>query len=105
MDNVRQQLWRIPDRFSPVLARWLIVLSLVIIGLAGMGLVLYDGWHRVAYFSAFLLIGGGNFAWALGSLLPDSRTAATLRGIVRLTTIPMFVALTIALGFQTGLWP
>ncbi len=105
MDHVRQQLWRIPERFSPHLARWLIVLSLAIIGIAGLGLVLYDGWHRVAYFSAFLLIGAGNFAWALGSLLPDDRLAASLRGMVRLVTIPMYVALAVALGFQIGLWP
>lgn len=104
MDHVRQQLWRIPDRFSPVFARWLIVLSLVIVGIAGLGFYLYDGWHRVAYVTAFLLIGLGNTAWALGSLLPEDRTAATLRGSVRLLTIPMFVALAIALAFQVGIW-
>lgn len=100
MDHARLELWRIPDRFSPVFARWLIVLALVIVGIALRGLVLHEGWHRVAHVSAFLLIGLGNIAWALGSLLPEGRGAAALRGTVRLLTIPMFVGLAVVFAFE-----
>lgn len=104
MDQVRHQFWRIPDRLSPSHARWLIGLSVALLGIALLGFSLYDGWHRVAYVSAFVLIGLGNFLYAMGSVLPESPGATAVRGLVRPISLLMFVALAVSLAFQLGIW-
>ena len=103
MDQVRHRLWQAPGRLSFSYARLLFGLSALMLVFVALGFFLYDGWHRVAYMSAFFLIGLGNFFWALGSVLPEDDRAATLRGATRPVSILMFVALAFALAFQFGI--
>lgn len=104
MNQVRHEFARIPDRVPARFARWLLVLAAAMLPLALLGLTLYDGWHRVSYVTAFVLIGLGNALWALGSLLPDGPQSHLLRSAMRPVVLLMFVALAVTLGFQVGLW-
>lgn len=103
MDQIHPDPWRVPERISPRFARWLLVLSAVMLLIAGLGLTLYDGWYRVAYVSAFVLIGLSNTLWAVGSLIPDGPRSLFLRSAMRPAVLLMFVALAVTLGFQFGL--
>lgn len=104
MDQVRHEFSRIPDRVPPHFARWLLVLAAAMLPLALSGLALYEGWHRVSYVTAFVLIGLGNALWAVGSLLPGGPLSHALRSAMRPVVLLMFVALFAALGFQFGIW-
>jgi hypothetical protein len=92
-----------PGRLPLSYARLLFGLSALMLVFVALGFFLYDGWHRVAYMSAFFLIGLGNFVWALGSVLPEDERAVALRGATRPVSILMFVALALTLAFQFGI--
>jgi hypothetical protein len=100
MDHVRQQFWAVPDRLKPSRARLLIALSIPQLIIAGLGFISYEGWYLVAYVSAFTLIGLSNFAWGLGSILPEEQGGITLRGAMRPVSIVMFLSLITVIGFQ-----
>lgn len=102
MDHVRHQFWAIPDRLKPARARLLIGLSVPQLIIALLGFVSYEGWYLVAYVSAFTLIGLSNFAWGLGSILPEERGGAALRSAMRPASVLMFLALFTVIGFQVG---
>jgi hypothetical protein len=104
MDQARHDFWQIPGRISPRFARWLLVLAAAMLPLALAGLALYEGWHRITYVTAFVLIGLGNALWALGSLVPDGPLSLIMRGAMRPVVLLMFVALAATLGFQFGIW-
>ena len=102
MDHLRQQFWGVPDRLKPSRARLMIALSVPQLVIALLGFASYDGWYLITYVSAFVLIGFNNFAWGLGSVLPEEQGGAALRGAMRLALIPMFVSLFAVIGFQVG---
>lgn len=104
VEQVRQRFWQVPGRLPFSYARLLFGLSASMLVLVALGFFLYDGWHRVAYMSAFSLIFLGNFLWALGSVLPEDERAVALRGAVRPISILMFIALAASLAFQFGFW-
>lgn len=104
VEQVRHRFWQVPGRLPFSYARWLFGLSASMFVLVALGFFLYDDWHRVAYMSAFVLIGIGNFLWALGSVLPEDERAVALRGAMRPISILMFIALAATLGFQFGIW-
>lgn len=104
MGHVDHDVWRISGRISPRFARWLLVLAALMLPISVLGLTLYDGWYRISYVSAFVLIGLGNALWAVGSLVPDGPLSLALRSAMRPVVLLMFVALAATLGFQFGLW-
>jgi hypothetical protein len=103
MDLVRQQFWAIPDRLKPTRARLMIALSVPQLIIAGLGFFSYHGWYLVAYVTAFTLIGFSNFAWGLGSMLPEERGGVALRSAMRPVSILMFASLFAVIGFQVGI--
>lgn len=104
VNQVRHRFWVVPGRLPFAYARLLFGLSGSMLVLVALGFFLYDGWHRVAYMSAFVLIALGNFAWALGSVVQEDERAVALRGATRPISILMFVALAASLAFQFGIW-
>ncbi|MDQ3692192.1 MAG: hypothetical protein M3464_00995 [Chloroflexota bacterium] len=104
MVQLLHQVWLTPDRLTPAGAKLVLGLAVAVLGLAGLGFFLYDGWHRVSYVSAFGLIVVGNVLLALGSLLPDERGGRVARLAARPVTGLMLVALAAALAFQLGIW-
>ncbi len=104
MVQLLHHVWLTPDRLTPTGAKVVLGLAVAVLGLAGLGLFLYDGWHRVSYVSAFGLIVVGNVLLALGSLLPDGRGGRVARVAARPVTVLMLVALAAALAFQLGIW-
>lgn len=85
MDRIPPRLWRLPNRQSPTRARLLIGLSLTSLAFVVLGLVLYDGWYRVTYTLMFVSVGLSNFAWGLGSLMPEERGGKA----ARFATLPL----------------
>jgi hypothetical protein len=104
MEQARQEFWRIPGRIPPKYAKIVLVLAALMLPIAALGLTLYDGWYRISYVSAFVLIGLGNALWAVGCLVPDGPLSLALRSAMRPVVLLMFVALAATLGFQFGLW-
>ena len=102
MLGIVRELFQNQGRLSPVTVRVLVGVSIVPLLLAVSALFLYDGWHRVAYVSAFLLIGLTNLVRALGSVLPEERGAKLARLAVTPLAAMMFVALVVTLLYQYG---
>jgi hypothetical protein len=102
MDHTREQFWAIPDRLKPAQARLLLGLSVPQLITAGLGFKSCDGWYLVAHISAFALIGLNDFAWGLGSLLPEERGGITMRSAMRPVGILSLIALCAVIGFQPG---
>jgi hypothetical protein len=93
---------QLPDRLPSTWARMLAGLAVLILAMAVGGLFLYDGWHRVAYVTAFAAMGLANLAWAVGSLLPEGRPSRALRTAVSSFAVIMMIALGATLAFQLG---
>jgi hypothetical protein len=92
-------------RFSRTAAKILVGLSAFTLALAVSGVFLYDGWHRIAYVTAFVSMSLANLANASATLLPESQKSSALRSVVTPLAIVMMVALAITLAFQTGWLP
>lgn len=88
------RFWQPPIRLSPGRARLLIGLSAAMLVLAALGLVLYDGLERAVSAILFLSIGLSNFAWGLGSRLPEGPRARALR----MATLPLGVVMFLAMA-------
>lgn len=91
-----------PIRFSRIAAKILVGLSIFTLALAVSGVFLYDGWHRIAYVTAFVSMSLANLANASGTLLPESQRSRALRVAVTPLAVVMIVALAVTLAFQTG---
>lgn len=102
MDQLLRQLGAVPDRLNPLRARLLIGIAVPQLIIAGLGFVSYEGWYLVVYVSAFTLIGLSNLAWGIGSMLPEERGGAAVRGAMRPVSILSFLALCAVVGFQLG---
>lgn len=102
MERFRIETRHIPSPLPESWARGLAALSIVIFGLAVLGGFLYDGWHRIAYVTAFTAMGVANLALALGNLLPEGPVARRLLIAVGPLTIVMLLALGASLAFRTG---
>jgi hypothetical protein len=89
-------------RFSRIAAKILVGLSIFTLALAVNGVFLYDGWHRIAYVTAFVSMSLANLANASGILLPEGRKSRALRSAVTPLAVMMMVALAITLAFQIG---
>lgn len=103
MFGLLHEIFRGPSRLSPGAARFVLGLAAVALGIAGLGFALYDGWQRVAYVSAFLLMSLANVLLALGSLLPEQRGGRLARIVMQPVTVLMLIALGAALTFQFAL--
>ena len=102
MHDVLREMFQNHGRLSPLTVRVLVGVSIIPLLLAVSALFLYDGWHRVAYVSAFALISLTNLVRALGSVLPEERGAKPARLAVTPLAAMMFVALAVTLLFQYG---
>jgi hypothetical protein len=91
-----------PIRFTRTAAKVLVGLSIFTLALAVSGVFLYDGWHRIAYLTAFVSMSVANLANASGTLLPQGRESRALRLAVTPLAVVMMVALAITLLFQVG---
>jgi hypothetical protein len=89
-----------PRRLPPFSAKALIALAAFILGIALLGIVVYDGVQLLAYEVTFIAIAMGNLAWGLGSLIPDERGGSTLRRASNIFSIIMFISLPITLAYQ-----
>lgn len=89
-----------PRRLPTLPARALIALAVFILGLALLGIVVYDGVQLLAYEATFISIGMGNLVWGLGSLIPDNRGGHALRQASNAFFIIMIVSLPITLAYQ-----
>jgi hypothetical protein len=98
MEHLVNELWRTPSRHRRTFARGMVVLSMVVLVLAALGFVTYEGLQRVAYVTAMGSIGLGNLAWAMGSLLPEIGGGRRAREAARPFFLLMLVALPIALA-------
>lgn len=98
-----QHALRRPDQMPTRWAKSLVALALFILLLALAGLSLYDGWHRLAYVTAFVAMALGNLALAAQRLLPNgpAKRLAAL-ALLPLSTL-MMLALAATLAFQYGL--
>lgn len=87
-------------RFSRIAAKILVGLSIFTLALAVSGIFLYDGWHRIAYVTAFVSMSLANLANASGTLLPEGRQTRALRLAVTPLAVVMMIALAFTLAFQ-----
>jgi hypothetical protein len=83
-------------------AKVLAGLSIFTLALAVGGVFLYDGWHRVAYVTAFVAMSLVNLITASGSFLPLGRARRALRVAVTPLAVVMMIALGVTLAFQFG---
>ena len=83
-------------------AKALVGLSIFTLALAVGGVFLYDGWHRVAYVTAFVTMSLVNLITASGSFLSLGRAHRTLRVAVVPLAVMMMIALGVTLVFQFG---
>ena len=94
MERIRNRFWQMPDRLSPRRAQLTIglaavLLALALVTLAGGG---GDGPPPLLSAGVLVLVGLGNLAWALGSLLPEAAGGRALRAATR----PLFLLLLLA---------
>lgn len=89
-------------RFSRVAARILVGLSIFTLALAVSGIFLYDGWHRIAYVTAFVSMSLANLANASAALLPEGQKSRALRSAVTPLVVVMMISLAFTLAFQSG---
>ena len=94
------ELFTAQGRLSRTATRVSLALATSMLVLAVLGAFTYDGWHRVAYVSAFLLISLGNALHAFGSILPEDRGGKLARQAMAPVAALMFLALGAALVFQ-----
>ena len=102
MNQIGMRSQQLPDRLPAHWAKALAGLSLFVLALAVLGGVLYDGWHRIAYVTAFTTMGLANLGWAVGSLLPEGPLSRLLRAAVSGLAAVMLLALGATLAFQFG---
>ena len=93
MNDRQIRLWQIPNRLSPSWAKVVAGLAIFNLAIAASGVVVYEGWPRVAHVSALGLVSLTNLAWALGSILPEERGGKGLRDAVVPFSMLMLVAL------------
>lgn len=89
-------------RLSPAWAKGLMILSIFILLLAVMGGFLYDGWHRIAYVTAFTTMGIANLAQGYVSLHPEGRFSRVALAVISPLAVVMLIALGVTLAFQFG---
>jgi hypothetical protein len=71
-----------------------------ILGIALLGIVIYDGLQLLAFEATFIAIGLGNLVWGLGSLIPDERGGSALRRTSNVFFVIMIISLPITLAYQ-----
>ena len=91
-----------PVRLTRTGAKALVGLSIFTLALAVGGVFLYDGWHRVAYVTAFVAMSLANLATASSSFLPLGRARRALLLAVTPLAVVMMIALGVTLAFQFG---
>ena len=100
MTRLSLNIIQTPRRLPPLPAKALIGLAVLVLGIALLGIVVYDGVQLLAYEVSFIAIGMGNLTWGLGSLIPDERGGHTLRRLANIFSIIMFISLPITLAYQ-----
>jgi hypothetical membrane protein len=91
-----------PIRLTRTGATALVGVSIFTLALAVGGVFPYDGWHRVAYVSAFVAMSLANLATASGTFLPRGRARRALLLAVTPLAVVMMIALGVTLAFQFG---
>src|ERR1044072_221023 len=66
-------------RYSRIAAWILVGLSIFALAEAVRGVFFFDGWHRIAYVTAFFSMGLANLSNASATLLPDGQESRALR--------------------------
>ncbi len=100
MESIRHRFWRVPDRLSPQRARRQCGLAAAVLVLALGGLAIEsEGPPRLLSAILLGLAGTSNFAWAIGSLLPEARGGRALRTAVLPLALLMLVASVVWLAF------
>jgi hypothetical protein len=92
----------VPSWLTPGRAKALAGLSIFTLALAVGGFFLYEGWHRIAYVTAFVSMSLANLALSAATLLPPGRESRALGLVVTPLAAVMMVALAITLAFQFG---
>ena len=93
------------NRFTRIAAKFLVGLSIFTLAEAVRGVFVFDGWHRIAYVTAFVSMSLANLANASGTLLPEGQKSGALRLAVTPLAVVMMIALAITLAFQRGWLP
>ena len=102
MQRPERRVWNVAGPLSPRMSLMIGGLALSSFAIAILGGLVADGWHRVAYVSAFVLMGLGNLCLAVGSRVPDANMGRAIRALSIPCSLLMFIALAFTLLFQFG---